>query len=104
MYVNDIEDCIPHRKTSETCKYADDCTRYQLVPKVSSCSMQDAICDMEVLAQDNKMEFNGKKTKDMWISFKKSCPSPLPFRVGDTEIERLKSCNLLDTCLQNDLK
>ena len=24
----------------------------------------------------NKMELNAKKTKDMWITFKKSCPIP----------------------------
>ena len=71
---------------------------------VALSSMQDAISDMEVWAQDNERELNGKKTKDMLISFKKSCPSPSLLRVGDTEIDRVKSFSLLGTCLQNDLK
>ena len=47
VYVNNIEHCFTRSKTPETCKYADDCTSYHLVPKGSSCSMQDAISDMD---------------------------------------------------------
>ena len=39
------------------------------------------------------MELNAKKTKDMWITFKKSCPSPAPINIGPTELERVSYLN-----------
>ena len=44
VHVNDIEDCIPGGIPVSTCKYADDCTQYELVFKDSVSQMQDA-CD-----------------------------------------------------------
>ena len=35
------------------------------------------------------MELNAKKTKDMWITFKKSCPIPAHINIGPTELERV---------------
>ena len=43
----------------------------------------------------NKMELNAKKTKDMWITFKKSCPIPAPINIGPTELERVSEFKLL---------
>ena len=40
MHVNDIEDCIPRGIPISTCKYADDCTQYELVFKDSVSQMQ----------------------------------------------------------------
>ena len=36
--------------------------------------MQVALTHLERWAVQNKMELNSKKTKDMWITFPKSCP------------------------------
>ena len=52
----------------------------------------------------NKMELNAKKTKDMWITFKKSCPIPAPINIGPTELERVSEFKLLGVYVQNDLK
>ena len=47
VHVNDIEDCIPRGIPVSTCKYADDCTLYELVFKDSVSQMQDAETHLE---------------------------------------------------------
>ena len=59
---------------------------------------------LERWAVQNKMELNAKKTKDMWITFKKSCPIPTFFYIGATELERVSEFKLLGVYVQNDLK
>ena len=66
--------------------------------------MQDAVTHLERWAVQNKMELNAKKTKDMWITFKKSCPIPAPINIGPTELERVSEFKLLGVYVQNDLK
>ena len=85
-----------------TCKYADDCTLYELASKASISQMQDAVTHLESWAVQNKMELNAKRTKDMWITFKKSCPIP-PISIGPTELERVTELKLLGVYVQNDL-
>ena len=102
--LNDIEDCISREIPVSTCKYADDCTLHQLVFKDSVSQMQDAVTHLERWAVQNKMELNAKKTKDMWITFKKSCPIPAPINIGPTELERVSEFKLLGVYVQSDLK
>ena len=82
VHVNDIEDCIPRGIPVSTCKYADDCTLYELVFKDSVSQMQDAVTHLERWAVQNKMELNAKKTTDMWITFKKSSKFPFLLILG----------------------
>ena len=44
--------------------------------------MQVALTHLERWAAQNKMELNSKKTKDMWITFQKSCPIPALIKDG----------------------
>lgn len=89
VVVNDIEDCSPHGLAVNTCKYADDCTQYELVPHDSSSHMQEVLNDLESWAVRNKMELKATKTNDMWISFKKTCPVPEPVSVGGNDLQRV---------------
>ena len=104
IHVNDIEDCIPRDLAVATCKYADDCTQYELVSADSTSHMQDVVKHLERWAELNKMEINAKKTKDMWISFKKSCPEPERISIEGKTLERVKEFKLLGVNIQNDLK
>ena len=72
VHINDIEEVIQGDPRITTCKYADDCTKYQVVPINTESHMQDVMHHLETWAVANKMELNAKKTKEMWISFKKS--------------------------------
>ena len=60
-----IDDCYPPGVSINTCKYADDCTQYELVPTGSESHMHDVMVKMEAWAERNKMEINAKKTKEM---------------------------------------
>ena len=104
VHVNDIEDVIPQRLTVTTCKYADDCSQYELVYADSTSHMQDVMTHLEGWAEHNKMELNAKKIKDMWISFRKSCPAPKHIRIGGKMLDRVKEFKLLGVSVQNDLK
>ena len=97
VHINDIEEC-------NTCKYADDCTLYELVSTDSVSQMQGTVTHLEIWAVQNKMELNSKKTKDMWITFMKFCPTPRPISIGPTELERVAEFKLLGVYVQNHLK
>ena len=50
------------------------------------------------------MMINAKKTKDMWICFAQSRSEHPPVRVGDIELERVKTFKPLVVWVQNDLE
>lgn len=66
--------------------------------------MQEAVNHMEDWTTNNKMELNARKTKDMWISFKRSGPVPPPINIDSTVIQRVTKFKLLGVTVQNDLK
>ena len=69
IYINDMEDCIPSEPLISTCKYADDCSQYELVSTGLNSKMQEVVNFLEEWATQNKMQLNISKTKDMWIGF-----------------------------------
>ena len=77
-----------------------------MVPTGSESHMHDVMVKMEAWAERNKMEINAKKTKEMWISFKKSQQiyAPSSIRVGNEELERVEVFKLLGVHVQRDLK
>lgn len=104
VHINDLEDAVPSLINIDTCKYADDCTQYQVVERGTCSIMQEAVNGLNRWAERNKMVLNPKKTKDMWICFTESIPEPPRIRIGDEEIERVDSFKLLGVLCQNDLK
>ena len=106
MFINNIDDCCPRGVSINTCKYADDCTQYELVPDGSDSHMQEVMDKLEAWADRNKMEINAKKTKEMWISFTKpqSVEDPSSISVETEELERVEVFKLLGVHVQRDLK
>ena len=58
---------------------------------------------LESWAAVNKMEINAKKTKDMWISLKKTSDTPPPLHINNVKLERVTQFKLLGVAVQNDL-
>ena len=104
VHINDLEDAVPNHVNIDTCKYADDCTQYQIVERGTCSTMQEAVDGLSGWADTNKMVLNPKKTKDMWICFTDSIPEPPRIQIKNEEVERVKSFKLLGTTCQNDLK
>ena len=64
MYLSTISMTVGFPGVSiSTCKYADDCTQYELVPTGSDSHMQLKMGNLEAWAVRNNMEINTKKTK-----------------------------------------
>ena len=55
IYINDMEDCIPNELPTTTCKYADDCSQYELVSTEPNSRMQEVVNFLEDWATQNKM-------------------------------------------------
>ena len=79
VHINDLEDAVPNHVNIDTCKYADDCTQYQIVERGTCSTMQEAVDGLSGWADTNKMVLNPKKTKDMWICFTDSIPKPASY-------------------------
>ena len=47
VFITDIDDCCPRGVSINTCKYADDCTQYELVPTGSDSHMQEVMDKLE---------------------------------------------------------
>ncbi len=47
IYINDMEDCIPNELPTTTCKYADDCSQYELVSTGLNSKMQEVVNFLE---------------------------------------------------------
>ena len=43
VHINDLEDAVPNHVNIDTCKYADDCTQYQIVERGTCTTMQEAV-------------------------------------------------------------
>ena len=77
---------------------------------ISACTLkleepyEDVVNHLECWAAVNKMEINAKKTKDMWISFKKTSGTPPPLHVKDVKLERVRQFKLPGVAVQNDIK
>lgn len=66
--------------------------------------MQEVIDEVVKWANNNKMELNPKKTKDMWICFSNNIPEPPNLRCGIETIERVEIFKLLGVWQQSNLK
>ena len=104
VLIIDLEDAVPNHVNIDTCRYADDCTQYQIVERGTCSTMQEAVDGLSGWADTNKMVLIPKKTKDMWICFTVSIPEPPRIQIQNEEVERAKSFKLLGTICQNHPK
>ncbi len=69
----------------------DDSTITEEVIDAADSIMQDDVNDIVEWSDDNNTRINGKKTKEMIISFKKKPPHFPPLKVRGVTIERVVS-------------
>ena len=104
VHINDLEDSIPGHHNVSSCKYANDCTQYDIIQEDGNSKIQEALDAVDNWAIVNKMQLNPKKTKDMWICLRNDIEPPSPLTLGNSTIERVTSFKLLGVWHQNDLK
>ena len=70
-------------------KYVDDTTVMEFVPRLSPSYLNFTVLDIYSFASSRGMVLNGKKSKEMCISFLQYCPfPPAPLLVGSSLIDR----------------
>ena len=105
IFIDDFDDFIPvEMERVRMCKYADDCTVYESVPSGCSSNMQKVLDGLQSWASTNNMLLNPKKTKDMWISFRKHSIEPETLRINNAQVERVSQFKLLGVWQQNNLR
>ena len=95
---------MPDHLKISSCKYADDCTQYEIIQQDSNSNLQQSLDAVNAWAVANKMQLNPKKTKDMWICFRNGIEPPPLLALGSNIIERVSSFKLLGVWYQNNLK
>ena len=83
--------CILVNRMASNCtnrvKYVDDATVMEFVPRLSSSYLNFTVSDIYSFASSREMALNGKKCKEMCISFWQYCPfPPAPLLAGSSLI------------------
>ena len=95
---------MPSHLKISSCKYADDCTQYEIIQRDGYSNLQESLDAVNDWAVSNKMQLNPKKTKNMWICFRNDIEPPPLLTLGNDIIERVTSFKLLGVWHQNNLK
>ena len=104
VHINNLEDSVPSHLKISSCKYADDCTQYEIIQRDGYSNLQESLDAVNDWAVSNKMQLDPKKTKDMWICFRNDIEPPPLLTLGNDIIERVTSFKLLGVWHQNNLK
>ena len=85
-------------------KYVDDATVMEFFPRLSLSYLNFTVWDIYSFAHSRGMVLNGKKCKEMCISFLQYCPfPPAPLLVGRSLIEKVSCYKLLGVHLSKTL-
>ena len=104
IFIDDFYDFIPvEMERVRMCKYVG-CTVYESVPSGCSSNMQKVLDGLQSWATTNNMLLNPKKTKNMWISFRKHSIEPETLRINNAQVERVSQFKLLRVWQQNNLR
>jgi hypothetical protein len=97
VMIHDLSvDCLCH-------KFMDDTTFSESFKLPSDSKMQNYTNKMIEWSNTNNMIINGKKTKELIISYSTQKPDISLIQIGDTPIERVKQTKLLGVILSDDL-
>ena len=100
--------CILVNRMASNCtnrvKYVDDATVMEFVPRLSPSYLNFTVSDIYSFASSRGMVLNGKKCKEMCISFMQYCPfPPASLLVGRSLIEKVSCYKLLGVHLSDNL-
>ena len=100
--------CILVNRMASNCtnrvEYVDDATVVEFVSRLCPSYLNITVSDIYLFASSRGMVFNGKKCKEMCISFLQYCPfPPAPLMVGSSLIEKVSRYELLGVHLSDNL-
>ena len=101
VMINDLE--LQNQNMSHW-KYVDDVTISENLIKGEPSNLQSAIDKIQQWADVNDMKINGKKCKEMTISFLRDKPNTSPLRIDGQQIDCVQSFKVLGIIITNQLK
>ena len=88
----------------ELWKYVDDTTIAEPVAKNQASRIQASVNELVTNSNENKLQLNERKCKEMRISFAKTAAEFNPIIINEKAIKVVTSVNLLGLNISNDLK
>ena len=85
-------------------KYVDDTTIAEPVAKNQASRIQASVNELVTKSNENKLQLNERKCKEMRISFAKTAAEFNPIIINEKAIEVVTSVKLLGLSISNDLK
>ena len=89
---------------TEIWKYVDDTTIAEPVAKNQASRIQDSVNKLVTKSNENRLQLNDRKCKEMRISFAKTLAEFNPFIINEKAIEVVTNVKLLGLNISNDLK
>ena len=85
-------------------KFADDTTVSEIVPPSKQSAFQQAVDFISTWSQDNHLQLNPSKCKELQSCFKRSPPTHSPVELDGLVFERVNSAKVLGVTISDDFK
>ena len=85
-------------------KFADDTTVSEIVPPSKQSAPQQAVDFISTWSQDNRLQLNPSKCKELQSCFKRSPPTHSPVELDGFVFERVNSAKVLGVTISDDFK
>jgi len=85
-------------------KFADDTTVSEIVPPSKQSTLYQAVDFISTWSQDNRLQLNLSKCKELQSCFKSSPPIHSPVELDGFVFERVNSAKVLDVTISDDFK
>ena len=97
-------DCATRHVCNTMVKFADDTTLEGLITNDDETSYRDEVLKLVSWCEENNLELNVSKTKEMILDFRKTKPDTIPLLIKDKQVEIVSEFKFLGLVISNDLK
>ena len=97
-------DCRSHDPTALIFKFSDDTTLEGLISNDDERAYRDAVKNLVTWCEENDLELNVKKTKEIIFDFRKNKATPAPLSINGEVVEIVDDFKFLGTTISNNLK
>ena len=97
-------DCVSHDNSVKIIKFSDDTTVEGLIKNNDETCYREEVGKLVVWCQDNNLELNVSKTKEIVVDFRTNPPVLTPLTINNEDVEQVDSFKFLGTTISKDLK
>jgi hypothetical protein len=104
LYSLFTSDCVTHHVCNTMVKFADDTTLEGLITNDDESNYRDEVLRLVKWCDQNKLELNVSKTKEMIIDFRKTKADTIPLLIKDKQVDVVSEFKFLGLVISDDLK